>query len=298
MTFKITEKLIHEASSPKGLLYRVIIAYACCSVILLIGLSVVIGHLSRINLYFVINISTVLLLTWFIRKSFNILSRSLYISSFRVSLFLLLNSSLASMAGGLGVIEYDVASLIAAILYFPAIISIIASFNVFIEYVNQNYTSAISLSLTDDLTGLPNRRHMNNKFKELEDSTATIGIADIDFFKKINDTYGHDTGDAVLKNTASLLKKFIDERVFICRSGGEEFVIIIYDNINIEEILNTIKNSISDENLNDIKITMSIGVARKQKNASITQVISAADKALYEAKKAGRNCIVYANHSS
>lgn len=85
---------------------------------------------------------------------------------------------------------------------------IIYSFNKFISYVNHNYKTVISESLTDELTGLPNMRHLNIKLRELENKSGTICIADIDHFKKINDTYGHVAGDKVLRNIGLRMSSF------------------------------------------------------------------------------------------
>lgn len=176
-------------------------------------------------------------------------------------------------------------------------IMIIYSFKKFISYVNHNYKSAVNLSLTDELTGLPNRRHLNLKLREIENRTGTICIADIDHFKKINDTYGHEAGDKVLRNTGLRLSNFVSEEVFISRSGGEEFAIVIFDNVNAEDIVRKIKTSVSDGCNGSISVTLSIGVATKHKNESSSAVITAADSALYQAKRAGRNCIKYAPRS-
>ncbi|WP_285721124.1 MULTISPECIES: GGDEF domain-containing protein [unclassified Pantoea] len=294
MNFKIHDKLIHEVESPKGLLYRMIIIYTCFMATLIIILFFAMGDTSKLNFYFFINSCTVILMVWFIRKSFNILSKQMHLLFFRISLFLLLNSSLASMAGGLSLIERDTASLLAALLYVPAMLMIIFSFNNFISYVNYNYKSAVDLSLTDELTGLPNRRYLNIKLRDLEKNTGTICIADIDHFKKINDTYGHEAGDKVLRDLGMKLSNFLGDDIFISRSGGEEFTILILENTNAEDIIRKIKTSITGRCNGSISVTLSLGVAVKQNDYSSSTIITAADNALYRAKKAGRDCIVYA----
>lgn len=297
MNFKVHDKLIHEVESPKGLLYRMVTIYACFMATLIIVLSLAMGDTSRLNFYFFINSCTVAAMAWFIRKSFNIHSKATHLLVFRISLFLLLNSSLASMAGGLSLIERDTASLIAALLYAPAILMVIYSFRIFISFVNDSYKSAVNLSLTDELTGLPNRRHLNVKLREIERGAGTICIADIDHFKKINDTYGHEAGDKVLRNTGLRLSNFVNDRVFISRSGGEEFAIVIFDNTNAEDLIQKIKTSVSDVCNGSISVTLSIGVATKQKKDSSSSIITAADNALYQAKRAGRDRIMYAPRS-
>jgi diguanylate cyclase (GGDEF)-like protein len=170
---------------------------------------------------------------------------------------------------------------------------IIFLFEKFISYVNHNYKSAVNLSLTDELTGLPNRRHLNVILRGLENRSGTICIADIDHFKKINDTYGHEAGDRVLRDTGLRLSNLVSESVFIARSGGEEFAIVIFDNINAEDIIRKIKTSVSDACNGSFGITLSIGVATKLKHDSSSSAINAADDALYRAKRAGRDCIIY-----
>ncbi|WP_395489133.1 GGDEF domain-containing protein [Cedecea davisae] len=294
MNFKIHDKLIEGAGSARGLLYRMIIAFVCFTMTIIFILAFTIGNPSKVNFYFLINTCTVLILTWIIRKSFNIQSKEKHLAIFRISLFLLLNSSLVSLAGGLGVIDRDSASLVAALLYAPAIFLITLSFNNFVKYINRNYKAAVKLSLTDELTGLPNRRHLNIKLRELEPKSGTLCIIDIDHFKNINDTYGHDFGDKVLKDTGLQLGAFISEDVFIARSGGEEFAVIIFNNTDAEEFINKIKSSISCKDASGEAITLSIGVAVKKNHHSSSHILTAADEALYQAKRNGRDCIIYA----
>lgn len=88
------------------------------------------------------------------------------------------------MAGGLGVIDKETTEVIAAMLYTPAILLIIYSFNKFTRYLNNTNKSVVDLSLTDDLTQLPNRRHANLRLREIESQDVIICIMDIDHFKK------------------------------------------------------------------------------------------------------------------
>lgn len=298
MNFKISNKLVYEAETPKGLLCRSIIIYVFIMTGSVLALSLIFGNADRLNFYFFINSCTVSILTWIIRKSFNIKSEEKHLAVFRIGLFFLLNSSLVSMAGGLALLERDVASLVAAVLYIPAILMIIYSFNRFIMYVNHNYQSVVSLSMTDELTGLPNRRHLNSKLREMEGRVGTICIADIDHFKKINDTYGHEMGDKVLRNMGAILSRLANEGVFISRSGGEEFAIIIFDSLNAGETVRKIKTSVSEVCNSKIKVTLSVGVATKQAAESADSAVTAADEALYRAKRAGRNRIVHASKYS
>ncbi|WOE70746.1 GGDEF domain-containing protein [Hydrogenimonas thermophila] len=157
-------------------------------------------------------------------------------------------------------------------------------------------------SIKDPLTNLYNRNYMNdilsNKIQESiqNDFPLSIAMIDIDFFKKINDTYGHVYGDCVLKEVSMLIQNNIRETDIAIRYGGEEILIIMpFTNIQgiylkmekIREIIE--KHSFCDEH--NIKITVSIGVYQ-YKDEDIERLIDCVDKRLYEAKNSGRNRVV------
>ncbi|MDR2181816.1 MAG: sensor domain-containing diguanylate cyclase [Treponema sp.] len=160
---------------------------------------------------------------------------------------------------------------------------------------------------TDGLTGLYNRRHfMELALTSLEkarrfNTSCFAMILDLDFFKKVNDTYGHLAGDEVLKNASSLMKKTLRSYDLLARYGGEEFVVLVTDTdrdpvMNLaERIRESIeKNPCVYGNLR-ITCTVSIGVAESAPDCSITGLIDLADKALYQAKESGRNRVVFYN---
>lgn len=152
----------------------------------------------------------------------------------------------------------------------------------------------------DYLTGLYNRRylfHIGNKLYEEyknNDKLFAIAIIDIDNFKTINDTYGHDIGDISLKEVSKILNKNITSNALISRLGGEEFCICFY-NRSEKEILDLLEYIRNDFEVNIIKIanlelkyTVSIGCSFDFKN-NIDEMINDADKYLYLAKNDGRN---------
>lgn len=151
---------------------------------------------------------------------------------------------------------------------------------------------------SDPLTQLDNRRGANATLKEYEDGPYTIVMGDIDFFKKVNDTYGHDAGDIVLKEVANVLKKNMRGRGFAARWGGEEFMLgFKSENLThilkcVEEVLDEIREKEIICGENTIKITMSFGIATKMPEMSIEEVIKQADERLYLAKTGGRNQII------
>lgn len=197
----------------------------------------------------------------------------------------------------MSLLDNEVSSFFSASLYVSGILLITYAFHNFVIYVNKSYKSAVDLSLTDELTGLPNRRHLNLQIIALEKEVAVIGILDVDYFKQINDTYGHEMGDKVLREIGLILHRFIDDNIFIARSGGEEFSIIITNHHSADDIIREIKQRISKENTRHVNVTVSIGVANKQAHHSPSVALTAADEALYKAKRAGRDQIVYASYS-
>lgn len=167
------------------------------------------------------------------------------------------------------------------------------------------------LATTDHLTGLLNRRSFMDRLEAELNRCIRLRrplgllIADIDFFKKINDTYGHRVGDEVLKNFAVILKKNLRAYDFAGRYGGEEFIVClvecdIEESFKVAERLRTAIQSrpmFQTEDEREIFVTASFGVtALGQEPKNIDQLIKEADEALYEAKRSGRNRTVRANH--
>ena len=166
------------------------------------------------------------------------------------------------------------------------------------------------LSFTDGLTGLFNRRHFEELMKtEVEmslrhgDANSLI-IIDIDFFKNVNDTYGHDTGDIILREVSATMKSQIRVTDILCRVGGEEFVILCKraapeDALEIAEKLRELVEQQEHivEN-NTIKVTISAGVASipdPKKVITTTEFYKYADTALYFSKNNGRNRVTHYN---
>jgi diguanylate cyclase (GGDEF)-like protein len=163
---------------------------------------------------------------------------------------------------------------------------------------------------SDALTGLNNRRGLYNHLEyvvaECERNSESLSavVCDIDFFKKINDSYGHDAGDVVLKHFAELLKKAVRGGDIVARLGGEEFVICLPKSDMsksrqfAERTRKLIENMEVATKNRKIKLTASFGVASQHTNIDTDLLIKAADKALYEAKARGRNQVCSANEDS
>jgi diguanylate cyclase (GGDEF)-like protein len=155
----------------------------------------------------------------------------------------------------------------------------------------------IELSSKDQLTKLYNRTYLQEYIKTLEDKKYSLAMLDIDYFKKINDTYGHKTGDDVLKYVSSILNKIttrINGEVF--RIGGEEFLVVAFESKPalsglIEEVRKEIEHKELINNGKIIKLTISSGIADFYDGVDFEDVQNKADQELYKAKESGRNKI-------
>lgn len=159
-------------------------------------------------------------------------------------------------------------------------------------------------SRIDGLTGLYLKRYFIEKMhSEIErvkryKTDFYIMMSDIDFFKKINDTYGHLTGDKVLKETAKIILNSVRPGDIVGRYGGEEFIVLL-PTISEQKVLDiaenireTIKNTVFEEKNHKFNITISIGICKYVKDTKFNTLISNVDKALYDAKHSGRNKVI------
>lgn len=168
---------------------------------------------------------------------------------------------------------------------------------------------------TDGLTGLANRRAFDQRIDECfknwteRKQVFSLALIDIDHFKKINDTYGHPAGDAVLKEVSSRLRVHDDSCLLVARYGGEEFALLFSEPLQVaagkmEAIRLIIQNKAVTAEGHTIKVTVSTGVSEISADDRIAKLIRRSDEALYSAKMSGRNrvfvhtgklCEVYGN---
>jgi diguanylate cyclase len=158
-------------------------------------------------------------------------------------------------------------------------------------------------ALHDPLTELPNREYYNERAHyeyqrwQRYNRPLTLAVFDIDHFKKINDTLGHQAGDRVLKVIGRSIAKRLREVDFFCRFGGEEFVAIMPETslADAMPVLDTIRAAIANASFNfkeqPISITLSVGVTEFKADDDLEIAFARADQALYAAKSGGRNCI-------
>ena len=175
------------------------------------------------------------------------------------------------------------------------------------DQLRASVTQTIEMAVTDGLTGLHNRRYLDSHLQTLFDRAATrrrplsVMITDLDRFKSINDTYGHDGGDDVLREFSRRLRKNVRGIDLACRFGGEEFVVVMPDTDGFvaEKVAERIRAEIAREPFaigNDgkaIEVTVSVGVSSLLNGPdSVEALMKRADLALYEAKSGGRNRVV------
>lgn len=162
--------------------------------------------------------------------------------------------------------------------------------------------------ITDPLTGLFNSAHLRTVLaNEIERSQRTLNptaliMLDLDHFKQVNDTYGHEAGNAVLVQTAKLIQVNTRQLDIQCRYGGEEFAIVLPSTERFlaiqvaERIRESIANTMVEYNQQQLQITASIGLAfyRAGESKDVALLIREADKYLYQAKEQGRNQVCFA----
>ncbi len=171
------------------------------------------------------------------------------------------------------------------------------------DSLREKVQQSIELALFDPLTGLNNRRFLENHLSTMIENARmrraplTLMILDIDYFKRVNDTYGHDCGDEVLKGFADRLRGIIRGGDLLCRLGGEEFVIVM-PGVNAQaasRIAERARQAIEQEAFvmaatnQQIPVTASIGLAERREDTNPHELYRRADQALYRSKSEGRN---------
>ncbi|MCW8848271.1 MAG: GGDEF domain-containing protein, partial [Sedimenticola sp.] len=170
------------------------------------------------------------------------------------------------------------------------------------NYTISSYQKDIErMATTDKLTGLYNRQALDILFKQLvldqrrNPTGMSVLLFDVDHFKRVNDQHGHLAGDAVLEQIARLTTSRLRETDIICRWGGEEFLVLLKDcDITVarnmaEELRLSVLNNPADYMQEKINITISVGVAEYRSEDARDQLIARVDKALFKAKRGGRN---------
>ena len=162
----------------------------------------------------------------------------------------------------------------------------------------------LELAYTDPLTKLSNRHSMYEHLDECHEQALkdgkpfTILLADIDDFKLINDTHGHNNGDMVLKRIANIFKENVPEGADVCRWGGEE-VLVLLPEYGLDEgaeladkLRKIVEAEVFDSGKKEFSVTMTFGVCENKGQYGVDKMVSNADKNLYSGKRSGKNCVV------
>jgi len=173
--------------------------------------------------------------------------------------------------------------------------------------LRESVNNTLAMAVTDDLTGLYNRRYFDRHLNVMlgkaqsQDRDMALMILDIDHFKAVNDTHGHDAGDAVLREFSARLKRNIRGVDLACRFGGEEFVVLMPDTDmkQAEMVAERVRQAIAERSFDiglprPLSLTVSVGVSLNESDADTPEtIIKRADVALYRAKREGRNRVVF-----
>ncbi len=176
------------------------------------------------------------------------------------------------------------------------------------DSLRNNVQAAMEMAVVDPLTGLNNRRYLESHLVGLLEQAAQKGrpvstmILDIDHFKRVNDSYGHDAGDEVLKSFAARVKRVVRGGDLMCRFGGEEFIVVMPDTkLSIAQIVGErIRAAVAgapfeiEKGARAIPVTVSIGVADSNGDDTPDALFRRADQALYLSKNSGRNRVTAA----
>ena len=229
-----------------------------------------------------------------------------------VAVFITLCSYILFAADGWFVVAHYTTEFKLRLLYSFATVTFLSAFYEHSRQTSFNIVKDLSdkfekQAQQDILTRLPNRRGIQ-QFIEFESARArrqkkplTLILCDIDRFKRVNDQYGHDGGDVVLKHVSDLFKASIREQDGVARWGGEEFLFVLPDTeesnavVLAEKVRETLATSPVDIQQKNVVITASFGVAQIDFEQGLDKALTLADKALYKAKEKGRNKVLSAS---
>lgn len=200
----------------------------------------------------------------------------------------------------------DLAIIMRAINFSVPLLTIAALFIHYFLMVVQQQTKLKEHATTDPLTGLMNRRRLREVWAQAEAAgrrgsfPLSLVLCDVDHFKSINDTYGHEAGDAVLRKLGQILRQEVRTGDSVCRWGGEEFLLLLphSDSVQAVATANRIRESIANTPLkispHTLPITITMGVATLKDDEKFEAAAHRADVALYAGKAAGRNRVIAA----
>jgi diguanylate cyclase (GGDEF)-like protein len=223
--------------------------------------------------------------------------------------YFILHRRLATLLGA--VLTVGVSAVCAAVLdpalsvrVFASLAFVMLMINVVLNVIGDLQQALVAQTITDPLTGAFNRRHLDAQLGAHADAgqagaVNALLVIDIDHFKRINDTHGHDVGDDVLRKVVTAVSTRKRRSDLLFRMGGEEFVLLL-PGANLEQaqkIAEELRLRLAHaELLPGVAVTVSIGVSALRKGQTADAWIKSADAALYKAKRSGRNRVVLAEH--
>lgn len=201
-------------------------------------------------------------------------------------------------------LDISIAMVLLGMMLFLILVKVMKEYNIVLSKIQNSYDSLMDVnqqlhvrSMTDELTGICNRRYimeeLNNLRSATKDEPISVIMMDIDYFKKINDRYGHAIGDEVLISVSSLMNSRMRRTDHLARFGGEEFFVLLRNTSSdvavkrADEIRNSVQNMIWKHD--DLKVTISCGVYEVEDIMDIDGILNKSDEALYESKETGRN---------
>lgn len=229
-----------------------------------------------------------------------------------VIVFMALCSYLLFAADGIFIVAEYTTEFKLRLLYSFATVTFLSAFYEHSRQTSFNIVKDLSTKFEkqaqqDTLTLLPNRRGIQ-QFIEFESARArrqkaplTLVLCDIDRFKSVNDTYGHDGGDIILKHVSALFKSSIRQQDGVARWGGEEFLFVLPDTdesngmVLAEKVRHTLASAPIEIQQKSVVVTASFGVAQLDFEQGLDKALTLADKALYKAKEKGRNKVLSAS---
>lgn len=212
--------------------------------------------------------------------------------TYRIGLIAFFTAHLAGLVNRYMLNEPAIA-LIAAELYVP-IVYYLSLFFLLLERTVELVQASYRTAITDGLTGLYNRRYMQTRIAQYmrHDYKVSLLFCDIDNFKQLNDTRGHQAGDEALRATARILAEESEEIGMAGRYGGEELIVLVTDpSVKLPGFAETIRSRVEKE----AGVTVSIGYSTARKGSSAERLLKEADQAMYEAKAMGKNRAVKFN---
>ncbi len=192
--------------------------------------------------------------------------------------------------------------IVTSMLFHSSVLTFILLILYLVFWLRNTVEKVTELASHDSLTGLLNRRAIKEgcrihfDFSDRNQSNISVLMIDIDYFKPVNDSYGHDVGDEAICMVADILDQYSRKTDLVARVGGEEFLIVLPSTAleDARRLADKIRKKVESVSFNErkLQVTVSLGCIQRQKGEAYDAVLKRVDQALYGAKHAGRNCVI------